>query len=119
MDKTADLVNADVLLLGLHHPHPLLPHLVHDPEDVDHVVLPDALQDPVDGDHGAAAAHARAAVRHDRPLLRADALAERADEPEQEVLLIATSDCGIGALEQQPRTKHWERLQGVNEWLVS
>ena len=97
MDKTADLVNADVLLLGLHHPHPLLPHLVHDPEDVDHVVLPDALQDPVDGDHGAAAAHARAAVRHDRPLLRADALAERADEPEQEVLLIATSDCAIGA----------------------
>ena len=34
---------ADVLLLGLHHPHSLLPHLVHDPENIHHVVFSDPL----------------------------------------------------------------------------
>ena len=44
-------MDADVLLFSLNHPNSLLPHLVHDPEDVDHVVLPDSLQNPVDGNH--------------------------------------------------------------------
>ena len=39
-------MDADVLLLSLHHPHPLLPHLVDDAKDVDHVVFPDTLEDP-------------------------------------------------------------------------
>ena len=42
-DHQEALVDADVLLLRLHHPHPLFPHLVHDPEYVDHVELPDPL----------------------------------------------------------------------------
>ena len=56
------LVDADVLLLRLHHPHPLLPHLVDDPEDVDHVVLPDALQDSVQSNHRSTPAHAGAGM---------------------------------------------------------
>ena len=38
------LVNADVLLLRLNHPHPLLPHLVHDAVHVNNIVFPDTLQ---------------------------------------------------------------------------
>ena len=56
------LVDADVLLLSLDHPHPLLPHLVDDPEDVDHVVLPDALQDSVQSNHRSTPAHAGAGM---------------------------------------------------------
>ena len=37
------LVDADVLLLGLHHPHALLAHLVDDAEDVHHVAVVDLL----------------------------------------------------------------------------
>jgi hypothetical protein len=42
-DCKETLVDADVLLLRLHHPHALLPHLVDDAEDVDAVVFPDQL----------------------------------------------------------------------------
>ena len=42
-DGEETLVDADVLLLRLHHPHALLPHLVDDAEDVDAVVFPDQL----------------------------------------------------------------------------
>lgn len=38
-DRQQALVDADVLLLGLHHPDSLLAHLVDDAEDVDAVVL--------------------------------------------------------------------------------
>ena len=38
------LVDADVLLLRLNHPHPLLPHLVHDAVHVNNIVFPDTLQ---------------------------------------------------------------------------
>ena len=38
-DRQQALVDADVLLLGLHHPDSLLAHLVDDAEDVDTVVL--------------------------------------------------------------------------------
>ena len=38
------LVDADVLLLRLHHPHPLLPHLVHDAVNVNNIIFPDTLQ---------------------------------------------------------------------------
>ena len=38
------LVDADVLLLRLHHPHPLLPHLVHDAVNVNNIIFPDALE---------------------------------------------------------------------------
>ena len=69
-------MNADVLLLGLNHPHSLLPHLVDDAKDVDHVVLPDSLQDPVDGDHGSRSSDSGAAVNNDRSLLRTHTLAE-------------------------------------------
>ena len=37
------LVDADVLLLSLHHPHPLLPHLIHDAVHVNNIVFPDTL----------------------------------------------------------------------------
>ena len=73
-------MNADVLLLSLHHPHPLLPHLVHDAEDVHHVVLPDALQDPVQGYHGARPSHPGAAVDDDGSLFRADTVTEGSDK---------------------------------------
>ena len=46
------LMDADVLLFSLDHPHSLLPHLVDDTEYVHHVVLPDSLKNPVDGNHG-------------------------------------------------------------------
>ena len=42
-DGEETLVDADVLLLSLHHPHALLPHLVDDAEDIDAVVFPDQL----------------------------------------------------------------------------
>ena len=56
---------ADVLLLRLNHPHSLLPHLKHDPEDVHDVVLPDPLDDPVQRYHGPGPAHPGAAVHQD------------------------------------------------------
>ena len=43
-DAEEALVDADVLLLRLHHPHPLLPHLVHDSKNVNNIVFPDPLQ---------------------------------------------------------------------------
>ena len=49
-------MDADILLLSLHHPDALLAHLVDDPEDVDNVVLANPLQDPVQRNEGAASA---------------------------------------------------------------
>lgn len=45
------LVDADVLLFGLHHPNPLLPHLVNYTEYVDYVAVPQrqGQQYPVQG----------------------------------------------------------------------
>ena len=74
-------MNADVLLLRLNHPHSLLPHLVHDSEDIHHVVLPDALEDPVDGDHGSGSADPGAAVNNDWSLLWTHTLTECSNKP--------------------------------------
>ena len=43
---------ADVLLLSLNHPDPLLPHLEDNSKYIHHIVFPDALKDPVNGNHG-------------------------------------------------------------------
>ena len=99
-DYDRNLVDADVLLLGLDHPHTFLAHLVDDPKNVDHVVLSDALQDPVQGNEGPAPSNTGTArkmldlesrtilmvivppaVDDNRALFRADSLSECPHEP--------------------------------------
>lgn len=78
------LVDADVLLLRLHHPHALAPHGVHHAEDVQRVgVRRQLLQRRVQRDEGARAAHARAAVHDHGPRVGRAALAEGAHEAGQ------------------------------------
>lgn len=78
------LVDTDILLLRLHHPHALLSHVVHNAEDVHVLGAPrDLLDDAVQCDEGARAAHARAAVHHDGPLVGPHALAEGAHKAHQ------------------------------------
>ena len=51
-DPCCYLMYADVLLLCLNHPDPLLPHLEDNSKYIHHIVFPDALKDPVNGNHG-------------------------------------------------------------------
>ena len=81
------LMDADVLLFSLNHPNSLLPHLVHDPEDVDHVVLPDSLQNPVDGNHGSWSANPSATVNNYWPLLGTNSLSECPHKPTTNTLI--------------------------------
>jgi len=76
------LMDANVLLLRLHHPDALLSHLVDDAENVDAVVLAvELLEYSVQSDEGAGPSHARRAVDDDGTLLGAHAFPEGPHEP--------------------------------------
>lgn len=91
------LVDADVLLLGLHHPDALAAHGVHHAEHVQAVgVRRQLLQRAVQRDERARAAHARAAVHDHGPRVRRAALAERAHEPAHTTVTLLPHWAGAG-----------------------
>lgn len=77
------LVYANVLLLGLDHPHPLLPHRPHYTKYVHVLGHQDLLQYSVQRDERAATPDPRAAMDHDRPLIRPHPLPKRSNESGQ------------------------------------
>lgn len=76
-------MDADVLLLRLYHPDPLLPHRPDDTEDVDVLGHENLLQYPVEGDEGATTADTGTAMDDYGPLIGPDAFPKRAHEPRQ------------------------------------
>lgn len=77
------LVDANILLLRLDHPNPLLPHRPDDPKDVDVFRYQYLLQYSVESDEGTTATHTGAAMDDYGPLIRPDSFPERSHEPGQ------------------------------------
>lgn len=73
-------MDANVLLLSLHHPDTFLTHRPHDSEYVHVVGDGDLLQDSIQRNKRTRATHTGTTVHHDGLLVRADSIPERPHE---------------------------------------
>jgi len=80
-DRQKTLVNANVLLLSLHHPNSFFSHLVHNTKYVHHVVFSNSLKNSIKGYEGTRSSNSRTAVSNYRALFWANSLTECSDKP--------------------------------------
>ena len=87
-------MDANVLLLSLHHPDALLSHRPYDPENVHVIGDDDLLQNAVQRDERARSSHARTAMHHNGLLVSAHSVPERSHEPGQSLGRIWHTEIG-------------------------